>query len=70
MHYVPHAKHMESCPLDEMAKCSQDDDSDFEDVSGVTHLSTNTKLWGLRGLEASVSFSRVCTEIACAHHII
>ena len=35
VHYVPHAKHMESGPSDEMAKRSQDDDSAFKDMIGL-----------------------------------
>ena len=66
VHYVPHTKHMESCSSDEMTKCSEDDDSDFEDMSGITHPSSNTKLCGLRGLKAWIRFS-LCAPRLCVH---
>ena len=52
-HHVPHAEHVESCRSDEMAKRGRDDVEGFEDVSGVTHRSTNAKLCGVVEVDRS-----------------
>ena len=49
-HNVPHAEHVESCRSDEMVKRGRAGVEGFDDVSGVTHPSPNTKL---------------CSEVQC-----